>query len=170
MWGRRPEHRNKRSLQRSLCCTCFTFICWLMRLNACLIEFISIQILLGASASGDTVTTVFMDSPVLQFVLNYCCSILQQRGTRLQTVPGIALVLTVKEVIAGNAHNAEVRMVTLTFHWRSLPLTPSISPHWFYCDYLFLHKPPKRNKKRRKMALVRGPYSQKSFIHITHVV
>lgn len=74
MWGRRLEHGHKCSWQRSLHCTCFTFVRRLMRLNAWLIEFISIQILLGVSASGDTVTTVFIDSPALQFVLNYLCS------------------------------------------------------------------------------------------------
>lgn len=86
-----------------------------MRLNARLIEFIGVQTLLGPSASGDTVTTVFMDSPALQFVLNYLCSALQQRGGRLKTVPGIGLVFSVEEVIAGISHDTEVKTVTQSF-------------------------------------------------------
>ncbi len=70
------------------------------------------------SASADTVTTVFMDSPALQFVLNYLRSTLQQQGGRLQTVPGMGLVFTVEEVIAGIGHNAEVKTVTPNFHLR----------------------------------------------------
>lgn len=117
MWGCRPEHRHKCSLQRPLRCTRFTCICCLMRLNACLTEFISLQILLGI---GDTVMSVFVDSPVLQFVLNYLCSILQpprQQDGQLQTVPGTGLFFAVKKVIAGVCHHAEVRTVTPTFHW-----------------------------------------------------
>lgn len=115
MTGCRPEHRHKCSWQRSLPWTCLTFICCLMRLNARLIEFTSIQTLLGPGASGDTVTTVFMDSPALQFVLNYLCSTLQQRGGRLQTVPGMGLVFSVEEVIAGISHDTEVKTVTQSF-------------------------------------------------------
>lgn len=81
------------------------------------------------SASGDTVATVFMDSPALQFVLNYLCSTLQQEGGLLQTVPGIGLVFTVEKVIAGIGHHAEVKTVTPTFHLRiedfhGLPVLP----------------------------------------------
>ena len=87
-----------------------------MSLNVSLIEFISIQKLPGASASGDTVTTVFIDCPALRFVPNYLRSILQRRGRRPQTVPGIGLLFTAEEVIAGIGRRAEVKTVTLTFH------------------------------------------------------
>lgn len=95
-----------------------------MRLNARLIEFISIQTLLGPSASGDTVTTVFMDSPALQFVLNYLCSALQQRGGRLQTVPGICLVFSVEEVIAGWSQDGDAVFPGM---FRGLSLARSLS-------------------------------------------
>ena len=124
MTGCGPEHRHKCSWQRSLRSTCFTFICCLMRLNARLIEFISIQTLLGPSASGDTVTTVFMDSPALQFVLNYLCSVLQQRGGRLQTVPGICLVFSVEEVIAGWSQDGDAVFPGM---FRGLSLARSLS-------------------------------------------
>lgn len=87
-----------------------------MHLNAPLTEFISLQMLLGI---GDTVTPVFMDSPALQFVLNYLCSTLQppRRGDgQLQAVPGTSLFIAVEEVMAGVCHQAEVKAVTPTFH------------------------------------------------------
>lgn len=151
MWGRRPE-------QRSLRCTCFTFICCLMHLNSCLIEFISIQILLGLSSSGDTVTTVFMDSPALQFVLNYLCSTLQQRGGLL-TVPGIGLVFTVEEVIAGIDHHTEVKTLTTIFHWRfedSLSLVHFLCLDLFFfivviIFFLLRESLPKRDNEKREM-------------------
>ena len=153
MWGRRPERRHKCSLQRSLCSTCSTFIPCLMRSNARLIEYISIQILLGASASGDTVTTVFIDSPVLQFVLNYLCSTLQRRGRRLQTVPGIGLGCFLQSRRSLLASLTTLR--SRRWHWLStdaLSRSLSVSPHWFYCcHYFFLHKPPGERQWEGKM-------------------
>lgn len=142
MWGCRPELRPKCSLQQSLRRTCFIVICCLTHLNTCLIEFINVQILLGSSSSGDTVTSVFMDSPALKFELNYLCSMEQQWGGRLQTVPGRDSVFTGEEVIVGISHHVEVRTVTTTFHWHfksSLCFLPAFTVplHWFYCRKMY---------------------------------
>lgn len=100
MWGRKPEHSHNCSLQPLLRCTCLTIICWLMHLNAGLIEFISSQILLGMSTSRETVTTVFMASATTKFVLNYRCSIQQPPSRQLQTGIGLGFFKLQKSLLA----------------------------------------------------------------------
>lgn len=113
--GETCEGVDKCSLQRSLRCTCFTFICCLMHLSACLIEFIGSYILFGACTRSEIVTSVFVDSLPISLSLIICVRLCGRTATA-QTVSGIGLVFKLEEVIAGIGHRAEVKTVTQIFH------------------------------------------------------
>lgn len=153
MWGRRPERRHKCSLQRSLRCTCFTFICCLMHLSACLIEFIGSYILFGTCTRSEIVTSVFVDSPTISLSLIICVRLCGRTATA-QTVSGIGLVFKLKRSLLASVTALKSR------RWHRFSTYVSRSPFSLFTlsfhgfDYIFTTNLSEKQAKCYTVALV----------------